>query len=253
VGVIVPKLEHIFRHPVKGLGEEAVEQIAVTTGAHLPWDRRWAIAHGETLHDFAAEEYVRSRSYIIQTTTPSLSRTQITFDEVSGILHLSHPELGEISVSPTASPDRLTNWVSPIAAPAGPPPYRLAERRGAGMTDFPDTHISIGSLSSLRALEQMAGCKLDLIRFRMNFWVDGFAPWEEQEWVGGEIAVGDVKLKLLDPVKRCMATHANPNTGRTDTEVTRLLHSRFGHLNFGIYATAMTSGDVAVGNKVSVL
>ncbi|MGB0505184.1 MAG: MOSC domain-containing protein [Pikeienuella sp.] len=246
----MPTLKHICRHPVKSLGEEALDRIAVTAGAHLPWDRRWAIAHGRSEHDFEAEEYVRSRSYVIQTTTPALSQTQISFDERSGILGLSHPVLGELNVNPVTESDRLTDWIAPIADPAGPPPYRLAERRGAGMTDFPDTHISIGSLSSLRALEQMAGCKLDLIRFRMNFWVDGFAPWEELDWIDDEITVGGVQLKVLDPVKRCTATHANPATGTTDIAVTRLLYDRFQHMNFGIYATALTSGEVNVGDEV---
>lgn len=246
----MPTLEHICRHPVKSLGEEAVDRITVTAGAHLPWDRRWAIAHGRTEHDFAAQEYVRSRSYVIQTTTPALARTKVSFDDASGVLSLNHPDLGEIGVNPATEPDRLTDWIAPIAAPAGPPPYRLAERRGAGMTDFPDTHISVGSLSSLRALEQMAGRKLDLIRFRMNFWVEGFAPWEELDWLGEEISIGDVRLKVLDPVKRCTATHANPASGVADTEVTRLLHGRFRHMNFGIYATPLNNGEVAVGDKV---
>ena len=52
---------------------------------------------------------------------------------------------------------------------------------------------------------------------------------------------------------RCSATTANPVTGKTDVEVPKLLHSEFGHTDFGLYAQVVKSGPVRNGDPVRVL
>ena len=37
-------LAHIFRHPIKAHGREALASVLLSAGACLPWDRRWAVA-----------------------------------------------------------------------------------------------------------------------------------------------------------------------------------------------------------------
>jgi len=96
----------------------------------------------------------------------------------------------------------------------------------------------------------MAGTSLAHIRFRMNLWVDGFTPWEEFEWEGREITVGAARLTVTGRVKRCNATNADPDTGLRNTELPRLLHSSFGHMDFGVYARVLNGGDVALDDKV---
>lgn len=243
-------LDRICRHPVKSLGEETIDRVTLEAGRHMPWDRVWAIAHGRSEFDHDNPAYVRSRNFVIQSTNPALAQIACAFDEAAEALTLAHPALGEITVRPGGGGDLLTDWIAPIAGASGPPPYRLAARPGAGMTDFPETHISIGSLASLRALEQMAGASLAHIRFRMNLWVEGLAPWEEFDWLDREIAVGPARLKVIDRVTRCNATNASPETGRRDTDIPRLLHGRFGHMDFGVYAQVTQGGEIRAGDEV---
>ena len=40
-------LAHIFRHPVKSLGMDALDTVDLAKGKAMPFDRRWAIAHGD--------------------------------------------------------------------------------------------------------------------------------------------------------------------------------------------------------------
>ena len=157
-----------------------------------------------------------------------------------------------MTLAPETEGARLTDWLAPIAAPSGPPPYRLIRLPGGqALTDFPDTHYSIGNLASLRALEEMAGRKLEHIRFRMNLWIDGAAPWEEFDWIDREIAIGPARFRVIDPVGRCNATNADPATGTRTTDLTRVLHARFRHMDFGVYAQAASDGELRIGDGVS--
>lgn len=246
-------LAAIYRHPVKSLGEEALSRVAVAAGRAMPWDRVWAIAHGKSTFDPLEPAWVESKTNIIQSTNPNLARIVCAFSEATGKLALSHPDLGDVVADPETEGERLAEWLAPIAAPSGPPPYRVIRAPGGqALTDFPDTHFAIGNLASLRALEEMAGRTLEHIRFRMNLWIDGAAPWEEFEWEGREVMIGTARLKITGMVKRCAATHANPATGKRDVEVTRILYDRFGHMNFGVYAQVVEAGRIAEGAEVTV-
>lgn len=246
------RLAAIYRHPVKSLGEEALERVSVTAGQAMPWDRVWAVSHGRSEFNPLEPEWVESKSNVIQSTNPNLARITCAFSETTGKLSLAHPDLGEITVYPETDGERLTEWLAPIAAPSGPPPYRVIRVPGGqALTDFPDTHFAIGNLASLRALEEMAGRTLEHIRFRMNLWIDGAAPWEEFDWLDGEAKIGGLRFKIIDRVTRCSATNADPQTGTRTTDLTRDLYNRFKHMDFGVYAQALDSGELTVGDEVA--
>jgi uncharacterized protein YcbX len=247
-------LAAIYRHPVKSLGEEALRYVTLAVGEGLPWDRVWAVAHDHSAFNPAEPEWATSRNFVIQSTNPALAQITCAFDEASGALTLTHPALGTITTKPGEGGAALTEWIAPIADAAGagtPGPYRLAHVAGRALHDFPDTDISIGNLASLRALEEMAGTVLAHIRFRMNLWVDGFDPWEEFEWEGREVGIGSTRLTVIGRVKRCNATNADPDTGTRTTDLPRLLHSQFGHMDFGVYARVMNGGGIACGDEVT--
>ena len=58
------------------------------------------------------------------------------------------------------------------------------------------------------------------------------------------------RLTVTGRVKRCHATNADPETGTRTTDLPRLLHSRFGHMDFGVYARVMNGGDISLDDKV---
>lgn len=246
-------LARICRHPVKSLGEEALESVALAAGRHMPWDRVWSVMHANSDFDPDRPAWVAAKNSVTLTRTPALARIDCAFDPATGALTLTHPDRPPLTAAPdeAAGAAAIADWVAPLAAPSGPGPYRLARLAEGALTDFPDTHIAIGSLASLRALEGMAGRPLEPRRFRMNLWLDGFAPWEELEWTGREITVGPVRLKITDRIQRCAATHASPESGRRDTPVTELLHARFGHMDFGVYAQVVEGGEIRVGDPAA--
>lgn len=242
----------IYRHPVKSLGEEALQAVSLTAGRHLPMDRVWAIAHGASLFSEDNPEWVRARSFVTQTFVPRLAQISISYDDASGTLSLSHPDLEEITADPETPEGAaaLANWVAPLAEGCRQGPYRLCRLPDGALTDFKDTHVAINSLASLRALSEAAGRDLEHIRFRGNFWLDGLAPWEEFDLLDKEVQIGSARLKVVDRVVRCNATTASPRTGNRDVPVPQILMDRWGHQEFGVYAQVVGGGEVRLGDPV---
>lgn len=244
------RLAAIWRHPVKSLGREALETVTLTAGAALPMDRVWALAHDASRFDPAAPAWCEPGQFLRVTQAHRLAQVDARWDGAS--VTVSHPDAAPLTADPDdpAEAQALADWAAALAEGGRPGPYRVA-RAPQPLTDTDFPSISIASLASLRALGQVMALDLDPRRFRANLWIDGFDPWAEAEFVGREIAVGAVRLKIVEPIGRCAATEANPATGRRDAPVVRALSVATGRTDFGVYAVPVIDGAVRLGDAVA--
>jgi GntR family transcriptional regulator/MocR family aminotransferase len=132
------------------------------------------------------------------------------------------------------------------AAPA------LVRSAGGHFMDKLDNIISLINLATVRSLEQQWGVAIDPLRFRANIYVDGAKPWEEFDWVGSEIRIGETVFAVDRKNGRCGATNVNPATGRRDLDIPSSLRAAFGHKNLGVYLIVREGGQIAVGDSVFV-
>lgn len=250
-------LTDIYRHPVKSLGQEALDHVTLSVEQPMPHDRKWAIAHGGADWDPAAPHWIGgSASVVNQAHVPRLAQITTRYDESVGELHLAHPDLDALVVNPSDSAhhDRLTAWVEPLLdGTRRTGPFQVCEAPGVAFTDFEDTHISIATGNSLRELEGHAGIALEHIRFRMNLWLDGPPAFSELDWVDREVEIGEVGLKVIARDARCSATNASPLTGERDTQLPGLLQRHYGHMDFGVYARVSRGGEIRRGDGARLL
>jgi hypothetical protein len=251
------RLAEIWRHPVKGIGAERLDRASLVAGEAMPHDRVFALAHGASAWDPAAPDWQPRRNFVVQAHVPELARVGAAWDEAAGRLTLDHPDRGAVTLAPGTAEGKATlaEWIAPLAGERQPGPYRIARRPDGAMTDMPQAYVSVLSLASLRALSQRMGVGLHVRRFRGNLWLDGLAPWEEEDWIGREIVVGPpgrpVRLRVDEPIGRCRATEAGPATGRFDAATVAGLREARGHTEFGVYATVIEGGAIAEGDAVA--
>lgn len=72
--------------------------------------------------------------------------------------------------------------------------------------------VTVHSTVSVDAVSAVLGQELDDRRFRSNVVIDGADAWDELAWTG-EVRIGDLRFTAEGPIVRCLATHANPDTG----------------------------------------
>ena len=92
-------------------------------------------------------------------------------------------------------------------------------------------------------------------RFRANFILDvggSTDRFPEQAWIGKELHIGEVVLKVIDTCPRCsMTTHATDTLPR-DTDIMRHLVTT-AEGNLGVYAKVVRSGTITQGQTVTVV
>lgn len=248
------RLELLFRYPVKGLTAEAMEEVVLTPGNTVPEDRRFALAQGDCAFDPTAPTWLPKRNFGCLMVNARLALVHSAFDARTGDLALRLPNQPPVIAS-TRTPEGRAAIAGALAAALGDEARgtpRFVEAPGHSFSDVAKKVVSIIGLSSLHALEQAAGARLDPLRFRANVYVSGGSPWAEFDWIGREILLGQARLRVIKRIVRCPATEVNPTTGERDAEPPRWLREKFGHPDLGVYAEVIEGGRIAVGDALEV-
>ncbi len=242
----------LVRHPIKSAGFETVERAELSIDRAFPFDRIWAVAHAAarlTEPPVWAEKLQFLRGWA----SADLMAISCRSDVESEAVTLSHPRCRTASFRPDDPADaaRLIAWLRPLWPESRPEAARVVRVPDQAMTDQDQPLVSINSLSSLADLSARMEQDLSIHRWRGNIWIDGWAPWEELGLIGQEITVGTVRLLVEEPIGRCRATGANPETGLQDADTMTALMQGYGHTDFGVFARVIGSGIAAVGDEVT--
>jgi uncharacterized protein len=119
-----------------------------------------------------------------------------------------------------------------------------------GTDDRPVTLMSEASVHALAA--RFSGAAPDPRRFRMTITVAGAEPWAEHGWSGQQVTIGDIALRVLAPVPRCVVTTHNPESGATDARILHALAVLRGKddITFGVWCDIIKPGHIQIGDLV---
>ncbi len=245
-------LAHIVRHPIKSVGVEELPEAVLSPDQALPWDRHWAVAHAAARFDGNPEGWEPKLNFVRGWGSADLMAVGCSFDAGTGRMTLTHPRRDPLTFAPGEGDAALIGWLRPLWPGTRPDPDRLVHAPDSPLADKPDPYLSVLNLSSNRALGQRLGMDLSIHRWRGNLWVDGWAPWEEFDLIGREIAVGPAVLRVEERITRCKATCGNPETGRADADTLGALEDGYGHQDFGVYARVVAGGPIRAGDAVTI-
>lgn len=243
-------VDGIWRHPIKSHGREALASVSLRAGESMPWDRLWAVAHAAAKAQPGIWAPCANFSRVSK--APELMAITAALNEATGLLTLSHPKCPDLTFDPDANPDALIAWVAPLVPQdrALPDHIMRLDKRGYTDSDFPS--VTLCNHASHRAVETQMGQNLSIDRWRGNIWFNSDAPWVEFDWIDREVQVGDAILRPRERTDRCLATTSNPETGTRDADTLTALKS-FGHQDFSVRCEVLQSGDVRIGDKVTLI
>ncbi|MCJ2068550.1 aminotransferase class I/II-fold pyridoxal phosphate-dependent enzyme, partial [Methylobacterium sp. J-030] len=243
----------IYRYPVKGLSAEPLRGVELEAGRPFPFDRIFALTRPNVPVDVEAPKWAKKGLFLMLMLEEGLARARTALD--LGTMRMTVEVDGDVQLTlPLDTPEgraRAEEIFGRLAGTGDVLP-RLVRSRGGHFMDKPDNVLSLINLATVRDLERRWGTSLDPLRFRANFYVDGLEPWEEFDWVGHDVVVGDAVLTVDRRNGRCGATNVNPRTGQRDRDIPPALRASFGHKDLGVYLLAKTGGKVVLGDALSL-
>ena len=248
------RIAEIWRYPIKSHGRERVDHVELKAGKAMPWDRVWAVAHERSCFDVDRPSWNPCGDFSRCASSPRLQAITAFTDPSRHSLTLSHPDLRDLTINPENYDHacEFIQWVMPISNGSRLLPARLVRAPDEAMTDTSYQSISLINLASHRAVEAQLGQELSTMRWRGNLLLEGMEPWEEMNWVGKSLRIGEIELEIVEPIKRCRATEANPETGMRDADTLGALRHGFGHQHCGVYATVKQGGSLSEGAAIEL-
>ena len=192
----MPVLKNIYRYPIKGLSAQPLARVelearqAVPARPHLRAGaaRRALRHHRSQMGQEGAVRHADARRSIGAGADHAGCR-----DACSSTIAQDNHQLLIADLSDAAARAKVEEFFWQLVPALRSAPTLVRARDGHFM-DKPDNVISLINLATVRSLEEQWGYKIDPLRFRANFYIDGAKPWEEFEWVGSDIRIGDVAV-----------------------------------------------------------
>jgi len=249
----VPSVVSLYRYPVKGFTPEACDTVTVLDQGRIAGDRVLAFRFADSIAPDSG--WSKKQESVVLMNTPGLARLAVRFDHKALRLRISRDgavladeqldESGRKRLCTALADYVLGLAENPLSGHPERMPLRLV---GDGITprhqDNVEGQATLHSRESLAAVAAAVGDPvLDEVRFRSNIVIEGVKAWEEQQWFGGKVRIGEIEFDVVRRKTRCLATHANPRTGARDVSMMPLLMRHFSQ-NQPTFAVGM----VADGN-----
>lgn len=265
----MPRVVALTRYPIKGFTPEPLESILVQPDGRVAGDRvlafrfadaaepedrdgldYWPKAKGLALQDFPALAALRT-SY-----DHTSARVRVELDSAllveAGLDDAGREELAEAITDFVLT----TSDARRLQRPGRLPLVLAGDGETSRFQDRPQGYLSVHSRASVATLGEALPLRIDDRRFRSNIVIDGVDAWEELDWTG-DVRIGEVSLRAAGPIVRCLATHANPDTGERDAKVLTTLTRAFdqqeptlGRLLLPGWSTTDGGGVIRIGDEV---
>lgn len=247
------RLADLYRYPVKGLSGQKLAATDLAAGETLPHDRRFAIVHGASQCDPTAPSWQPKRQFLQRMTDERLALLGIDYDDATEALTLKRDgkQVARGLLSLPIGQELINQFLNAFMKdPRGA--LKIVSAPGIAFTDKPEKLVSLINLASAKDIERVTRAPVDPRRFRGNLILEGLPAWAEFDWIGRELTIGPVRLKVVSRITRCAAVNVNPATGERDLNIPKALMTGFGHADCGIYAEVLAGGRIAEGDTITV-
>lgn len=236
----MPHVVALYRHPVKGFTPESRTALTIQSDGRIAGDRvlafRFADAATPEARD-GIDHWPKSKGLALES-FPSLAALRLTYDDITRRVRIEHrgdtlveaglDEAGRVALADAVAAFVLDSADARRLQRPGRLPLTLAgDGTASRFQDRGRGYVSLHSTASTAALGDALGQRVDDRRFRSNVVIGGIDAWGELDWQG-DVRIGDVRLRTAGPIVRCLATHANPDTGERDAGVLKTLTGALG-------------------------
>ena len=178
------------------------------------------------------------------------------YDDHSGTLTAAAPSRPDFRgcLLEEAGRGAFAAWLAAFLGPAADGPLRVIPAPGSHrFLDNPQGQVSVINLASVRDLAARIGHAIDPLRFRANFYVEGWPAWAENDWVGETLRLGGAQARVFKPIVRCAAIGVDPVTAVRDLDLVKGLFDHLGHAWCGVYVQVTGAGVASDGDAAETI
>ncbi len=221
----------LHRYPVKAMGGEALGALALDARGAVG-DRAFAVVDAEGL--LAAGK----RTHRFRRRDPVFSYAART---VNDAVVVSRGHGSWVVGEPALEAD--------LSAQMGEPMRVLGEAE-AGQRFFDDSPVSMVGTATLDWCRRELGVDADPRRLRVNVVIETSEPFVEETWIGHEVEIGGVRLRVTKRNERCRVIDLAQNGVQESAHWLKPLGDRRDAC-IAVYCDVVVPGELALGDRVT--
>jgi len=246
--------------PVKTLSFQSVQSCNIKKSLGITNDRIFAFSRGVNFEKAKLIEKNpnerKLNNFLTLKNSPVLNKYNFMYEKNKLTLTLENKEL--ISIYPDNSGDLslISEKLLELETSLTKPIFFLKNN------DFPfyDTtnsnnvmnSMSLININSIKDFEKKINEKVEIQRFRGNFYVEGIKAFEERNWINRIIKINNISFKVHKNIPRCVAINLKPKTDDNSLNLLKSLKKSYNHFDMGVYITALSDGKVNIGDKIEI-
>ena len=217
----------LWRYPVKSMAPEELSSVEVGF-AGFTGDRRWAFVRGDVPRSGFPWMTIREDAAMLE--------------HVPRFVDVDRPDKSRVMVR-TPGGSELDVIDPELSASLGDGVRVIKQDRGV----FDAMPLSLITTRSIAELGELVGFELHPQRFRPNLLVESDA--REDEWLGRELRIGGMVMRVDERDSRCVIVNIDPSTLERSPSVLRTLAQERSAC-IGVYGSCVSPGVVAGGDPV---
>ena len=242
--------------PVKSLSIQSIDECEIKKNIGIVGDRSFAFSRIiDSKKALIVEKNPSERklnNFLTLKNSPVLNKYNFEYKNNKLIFKLGDKELLSIIADDPEQKSKLVNKILKLEDSLIKPIFLLQN----DVTPFFDTShsnktfnsISLINLNSIKDFEKKIYQKIELERFRGNFYIEGLEAWEERKWIGKIIKINNISFKVEKNIPRCTAINLKPKTDISDKSLLKLLKKSYDHFDMGIYLRSLDERKIEAGN-----
>lgn len=247
-------IQHIYRYPMKGLPGENLSRATVKKDGCLPHDRRYGIVHASSKVDVQCPAWASKKHFLNLARDEKLGELSARFSEdgqkISLLRHGNEIVAGDLSTPQGRMV--LEGFLSSFMPTGARGHARITDFGHDHCADNENAYLSLINLATVTDIERVVRIPLDHRRFRGNLYLSGARPWQENQWIGKTLRIGDLECEAVEKIERCNAINVEPETGKVDCNIPLSLQRGFRHGNCGIFLRVLDGGALKLGDSVEI-
>lgn len=251
-------IRKIFYCPIKSISFIELDTIEISEKKGIINDRVIAFTRGLTKESSKIFNNSKDRNlnfFLTLKNSPYLKKFNFFYDSKNNIISLfrNNNKLIEANIKNQEQIKRIEKYIENIDSKIKKPIYLIYNENFPFFDTTPDISISLININTIRDLELKINKNINYERFRGNILIDDLNPWEEFNLIDKKLKINNLKFKVESMIPRCSATNINPKNYSLDINLPNTLIKYYGHKNFGIYLSPLSSGFINKNDKISIL
>lgn len=258
------KISSIHFCPVKSVSYQTIDQCNVQKDIGLEGDRVFAFlknieADNPTLID--REHEVRKGKWnkiLTLKNTPALNKYNFSYENEQLTLYQKDQAILSINSDDTEERNKLVNKIIELENSIKDPIVLMKNHQLpyfdttiSTKVDFVNS-VSLLNIESIKDFRNKTKNEIEVQRFRGNFLMEGVNAWEERNWIGKTITIGNQKFHIKKNIPRCVAINIKPETDDKSLDLLRSLKQHYQHFDMGLYLVPLSSGKIIKEDTIKI-